>query len=143
MARPKKHKISDDDDDEPTYVDENSQNAISKADYDALMNPQKLEKEEERSANSPPTSQNRQMKEDAISSNDHLDQEVPPSQLEASIGGSSKKRLAKIIGGDGKSAQSSPNENPSMIDSGSISRFKKKEKKVKKVKLSFDEDDGK
>lgn len=142
MARPKKHKISDDDD-EPTYVDENSQNAISKADYDALMNPQKLEKEEERSANSPPTSQNRQLREDATSSNDHLDQEVLPSRLEASIGGISKKRLAKIIGEDGKSAQSSPNENPSVIESGGISKLNKKEKKAKKVKLSFDEDDGK
>lgn len=142
LTRPKKHKISDDDDDEPTYVDGNSQNAISKADYDALMNPQKLEKEE-RIGSSSPVSQDCQMEKHATTSNDGLEHEVPPSQLLASIGGNSKRRLAKIIGVDGKSAHSSPTENPSVIDSGSISKFKKKEKKTKKMKLSFDENDDK
>lgn len=142
LARPKKHKISDDDDDEPTYVDGNSQNAISKADYDTLMNPQKPEKDE-RSGSSSPISQSCQMEKHATMSNDRLEHEVPPSQLVASIGGNSKRRLAKTIGHDGKSAHRSPNENPSVIDSGSISKFKKTVKKTKKMKLSFDEDDGK
>lgn len=143
LARPRKHKISDDDDDEPTYVDGDSQNAISKADYDVMMNPNKLEKEEGRSAPSSPISQIRQKEEHATIGNCHLDHEPPPPQLEASIGGNAKKRLAKIIGDDGKSAHSSPNGNPSMTDSGSISKSKKKPTKAKKIKLSFDEDDGK
>ncbi|MCJ1463525.1 hypothetical protein MMC07_002133 [Pseudocyphellaria aurata] len=144
LARPRKHIISDDDDDdEPTYVDGNNQNAISKADYDALMNPKKLEKEEERSASSSPITQNRQIEEHASVGEAHLNHEAPPSQLEASIGGNSKKRLAKIVGDVSESVPSSPKGNPSTIDSGSISGFKKKEKKAKKIKLSFDEDDRK
>lgn len=141
LARPRKHKTSDDDD-EPTYVDGNSQNTISKIDYDALMNPKKLEKEEETSASSSPRSQSLQMEEHATIGNDHLD-EIPPSQLKASIGGNPKKRLAKVIGDDGKSAHSSPNGNPPALDSGSISKSKKKEKKAKKIILSFDEGDEK
>lgn len=142
LARPRKHKI-DDDDDEPTYVDGNNQNAISKADYDALMNPKRLEKEEERSASSSPLSQNRQMEELASIGKAHLNHEAPPSQLEASIGGNLKKRLAKIVGNVSESAHSSPKGNPSTVDSGPVSNFKKKEKKTKKIRLSFDEDDRK
>lgn len=141
LARPRKHKTSDDDDDEPTYVDGNSQNTISKIDYDTLMNPKKLEKEET-SASSSRRSQSLQMEDHATIGNDHLD-EIPPSQLKASIGGNPKKRLAKVIGDDGKSAHSSPNGIPPALDSGSISKSKKKEKKAKKIKLSFEEGDEK
>lgn len=142
LARPKKHRISDDDD-EPTYVDGISQNVVSKADYDALMNPKRLEKEEERSSSTSPNQRNLQIEKHATIGNDHSDPEVPPSQLEAKIGGNSKKRLAKIVGDDGKSAQGMSNGNLPVVDSGSTSKSRKKEKKAKKIKLSFDEDDGK
>ena len=144
FARPKKHKIPDEDDDKPTYVDGTCQNAISKADYDALMNPKKFEQEAERSPSSSPILQNRQIEEHVTSASDRLDHEVPPSRSETSIGGNSKKKLVKVIRYDGKSAFSSPIGNPSSaIDSGRISKSRKKEKKPKEIKLSFDEDDGK
>ena len=144
LARPKKHRISDgDDDDEPTYVDEISQNVVSKANYDAPMNLKRLEKEEERSSSTSPNQRNLQIEKHATIGNDDLDPEIPPSQLEANIGGNLKKRLPKIVGDDGKSAHGMSNRNPPVVDSGSISKSRKKEKKAKKMKLSFDEDDGK
>ncbi|MCJ1425359.1 hypothetical protein MMC29_003257 [Sticta canariensis] len=145
LARPKKHRISDDDDDddEPTYVDGISQNVVSKANYDALMNPKRLEKEEERSSSTSPNQRNLQIEKHATIGNHHLDPEVPPSQLGANIGGNLKKRLPKIVGDDGKLAHGMSNGNPPVVDSGSISKSRKKEKKAKKIKLSFDEDDGK
>lgn len=143
LARPKKHRIDDDDDDEPTYVDGISQNVVSKANNDALMNPERLEKEEERSSSTSPNQRNLQIEKHATIGNDHSDPEVPPSQLEANIGGNLKKRLPKIVGDDGKSAHGMSNGNPPVVDSGSISKSRKKEKKAKKIKLSFNEDDEK
>lgn len=108
------------------------------------MNPKKFEQEAERSPSSSPILQNRQIEEHITSGSGHLDHEVPPSRSEASIGGNSKKKSVKVIRYDGKSAFISPIGNlSSAIDRGRISKYRKKEKKAKEIKLSFDEDDGK
>ena len=142
LARPKKQRTSDDED-EPTYVDGISQNIVSKASYDALMNPKRLDIEEERSSSMSPNQRDLQIEKHATISKDNLDPEVPPSQLEVQIGGNPKKRIAKIVGGDEKSAHDMLNWDPLVVDRGSISKSRKKEKKAKKMRLSFDEDDGK
>lgn len=140
LARPKKHKISDDDDDEPTYVDGDSLNIISKAEYDTLQNLTEPEKTIEKCTAPLPISQTGPKERENITAPEQLDHAVASRQLEASIGGNARKRLAKVIGDDGESAENPPDQSFPSNDAGSISGLGKKGKKSKKIKLSFQEE---
>ena len=140
LARPKKHKIADDEDDEPIYVDGDSLNTVSKAEYEALQTHTEPQKTVESCTASLPFSQTRPTEQENNAPADQLDVAVPSRQLEASIGGNSKKRLAKVIGEDGKSDENPSDQNLPSRDARSISGLRKKGNKVKKIKLSFQED---
>lgn len=130
-ARPRKQKISDDEDDEPTYVQENTHDTISKAEYDAMVKNVEVEKLENSIVVPPmkPDGHERALEELGKSPQDP----APSKQQVAGIGGNAKRRLAKIVGEDDEMEASQHHVG------GLINEKKVKSKKGKKVKLSFNE----
>jgi len=133
IARPRKPKSSnDDEDDGPTYVDEENHEVISKSEFEALANRETSDKSEHEA-----------VALSHIQAEQHtqlpIDSELdgpPPKEHVASIGGSSKRKVAKVFGNEDidfaerAKADSLKNNNKSKTSKG------------KKIKLSFDEDAG-
>ena len=137
MERPRKQKGPvEDEDDAPTYVDEESHDTLTKAEYDALMN-----------RNDEGASQVKDVKEGdvtdsangaAISTINTEEQAINiPHQAKkeviATIGSAGKRRIAKVVGEDPEGDQDKEDRNPATV-------VKKATKPRKKVKLSFDEE---
>lgn len=119
-ARPRKQKTEDDgDDDGPTYVDESNQDTISKEDYEKMLNPETV-------VDNPVVVEPNGLDESTASTTESASKKT----TEAGIGASNKRRLAKIVGIE--------DETPSMVQEGPPRKVVKK--KVKKIKLSFDEE---
>ena len=131
LTRPKKQKqLSDEDDDAPTYVDEESHDVVPKNEFEALINRNEEEdlKIKDSSRILPEEEQQKQMGRliepppEAASSKEQI----------ASIGAMSKKRLAKVIG-------NAEVEQPESTTEASKRTSVVKIKKDKRIKLSFDE----
>ena len=125
LARPKKQKDADDED-EPTYVDEDSQDIISNVQYKALL-----------SGESYPPGKGietlNQEQDEPCSEPQQAQGEPPSKQQEAvSFGSSNKRKVAKVVGKEGMIEQVKPIKQEGH-------REKKPTKKPKKIKLSFDE----
>lgn len=133
MARPRKQVQQGEEDDQPTYVAEDSQDILSKAEYEALItadNADNADKEDGDDLRSPAKAS--YGIGEAGSRKDEVTREVAHvKQQVAGIGGSTKRRLAKVIGDE--------EEDSGKADSGKDSK-KSKIKKGKKMKLSFDEE---
>lgn len=134
LARPRKHTTADDRDDDPVFVDGDSHNTISKTEFDALRIHTEPKETNKNGALSLPVTSASPPEQENTTNPDQLDHKIPLKQLEASIGRSSKKRLAKVIYDDGESAETPSN------DVGNISDSRKKAKKARNIKLSFQEE---
>lgn len=125
LARQRKLK-NEDDDDEPTYVDEDSHDTISKAEYDKMVKASD-EVLAGGDVEQGPIGTDAKPPEEKESSADTL----PKKEAVAAIGASGKRRLAKVVG-----------EEDDFVGEQRIPRNGKKPpaKKTKKVKLSFAQD---
>lgn len=133
LARPRKHIKDGEEDDQPTFVVEGSQDTLSKAEYEALMGVVSDEKHEGNEAVSDPQPGSKGEKPRECST-EFSDDSTPAKQINASIGASNKRRFAKIVGNEDEGPAESRDE-----DSARITK-KPKAKKAKKVKLSFAEE---
>ena len=132
-ARPRKHVREGEDDDQPTYVLEGSQNTLSKAEYEALMGVSRDCKLEGTEAASSP--QLVHVDDKRVGTKTEISDDTgTANQKTASIGCLNKRRLAKIIAEDDDRPESIADEDSTQIIK------KPKVKKAKKVKLSFDEE---
>lgn len=131
LARPRKQKTSEDKDEEPTYVQEDSHDTISKAEYDALMKNIEVQKLENLVV-VPPTRPD-DLEGPRGESGKFPQDPTPLKQQMAGIGGNAKRRLAKVVGEDNGMEDSQHHVG------GLINGNKFKPKKRKKVKLSFNE----
>lgn len=132
QARPKKQNSRDDeDDDEPIYIDEQTQNPVPINEYKALLISHEAKPNTNRSlpssSSSPPSSGSRDPQAeiptiDGIKSSDSI---ILSQQREVSIGVNSKKRLARVVGSGHEE----------------VKNTNTRKTKAKKVKLCFDEDD--
>ncbi|KAL9101296.1 MAG: hypothetical protein Q9163_003431 [Psora crenata] len=127
IARPRKPVKGEGEDDEPVYVVEGSQDAMSKEQYDALLKPAATETHKEQSS-ATEIGDGRSKHDDIVTTG--ITESVR-EQL-ATIGATKKKRQAKVISGE-----AGKNRNG---DRGSPHKEKKQymSKKSKRVKLSFD-----
>ncbi|EAW17438.1 DUF4604 domain-containing protein [Aspergillus fischeri NRRL 181] len=124
VARPRLAKKDDEDDDEPTYVDEQSNEVISKEEYEALLRGDEKQQE----------SFEKQSGHESKQDTERPDAEVASSKQNlAGIGGPKKRKQAKVIADDSVEA-----ENNTQQASTGPQKAKQKQKK-KKIKLSFDE----
>ena len=146
LARPKKAR-TDDEDDAPAYVVQDSNETLSKAEYETLL------KSQDASATAPSTegaSHESGSKNETLGITGTLestepkasgalsrDRDEPAAPIEATMG-SKKRKVAKVIGGD-PDGNDRPDE---LIDRVPASDRKKPRRKGKSVKLSFDNDDN-
>lgn len=134
LARPRKQRAGDEDDDQPTYVDEESRDTISRAEYESLLGRQT------RSDNAAIRSKldGTEVVQPSIAGeveDDGDEKTVRIKQQVAVIGAQKRKKVAKVIGDDTQDHKDTGNKIVS-----TESRADKKPNKRKKVKLSFDED---
>ena len=129
LARPRKKATDGDDDDQPTYVVEGSQDTLSKHEYEALvrkdMDDGEAEDQRQKGFEGSTTTEKPQNEEKF-----RFENGFEPTQGQvAAIGGAKKKRNVIAIGADDQEdEQESGKKRPS------------KAKKGKKVKLSFDQE---
>ena len=131
MARPRKQVQDGESDDQPTYVMEDSQDTLSKAEYEALATNSADTQTEN---NLTPSANIRQDAEEVVVKKDTVfGEETPTKQQVAGIGVSTKRRLAKVVGNE---------EEDEAAEKSDLGKKEKKikAKKGKKMKLSFDED---
>lgn len=121
--RPTRLKVNkDDDDDEPTYIDEESNEVISKEEYKALVGENSPKGEDEAGDSTKDTStgdQDKSQAELSISKQNNLTE----------VGGQRKRKQAKVVG-----------EDKAEVEEVQPKATSKKSKKPKKIKLSFDEE---
>ncbi len=131
MPRPRKQMKDGDEDDEPTYVVEGSQDTMSKDEYEALVGGKNSTKNRERDA--PTLEKDRKggesAREELVDPSQALE---PTKELVATIGGSNKRRLPKVVGDD--------DEKNHVREDSCLHGQKKAKPKSKKIKLSFDEE---
>ena len=133
LARPRKHVKDGDEDDQPTFVVEGSQDTLTKVEYEALMGLASDEKHDVNEAVSDPQPGSKDEKP-RKGSTEIPDESTPAKQKSASIGASNKRRFAKIVGDEDEGTAESR-------DGDSARTPKKlKAKKGRKVKLSFAEE---
>lgn len=120
----------DEDDDAPTYVDEETNEVISKEEYESLVRGDKGEdtREEREHPNDETTSALTKEGADKLNSETEVTQQ---KQNIAEIGGPKKRKQGRVVG-----EEDAPDEAEQRQESSS-SRKPKQEKK--KIKLSFDE----
>lgn len=139
MARPRKQAREGEEDDQPTYVVEDSQDTLSKAEYEALVAADNADKDDENkmpmSAKVRPGIQEAEPKKDKATREAAL-----VKQQVAGIGGTTKRRLAKVVCDEEEDDDEDEDQvAPGKSDSGKNSK-KTREKKRKRMKLSFDEE---
>jgi hypothetical protein len=151
IARPRRARDADADaEDEPAYVDEETNHTLSKEEYAALVGG----KDEDRDAKETKTAgEDAEEKKIADKKND---ESAGANQKEkeklASIGGSRKRKVVKVVGTgsdeedgipqNGDTTQNESKGNDVAKTSGAISTKPTKKLKPKKVKLSFNDDEG-
>ncbi|KAJ5279632.1 hypothetical protein N7478_005004 [Penicillium angulare] len=121
-ARPRKLKDpKDEEDDAPVYIDEESNEVITKEEYKVLAQGDAA-KEDQASIDDLPKSAEGETKE--------AETTAKQSNL-TEVGGQRKRKQAKVVGEENKEE---PEETPKVVEKP------RKSKKAKKIKLSFDEE---
>ncbi|MCJ1380021.1 hypothetical protein MMC17_003124 [Xylographa soralifera] len=131
LARPRKPKDNDDDDDEPTYVDEESNDTFTKAQYEAI-----LMKEEQITLDvqhSKPLKSNNDGPVIHEPAKEVASETSLRKELVAAIGGTGKRRIAKVVGDDGLDQSGEERSQGTTVG-------KRSTKKSKKIKLSFNDE---
>ena len=129
IARPRKPKNEDGEDDEPTYVDGESNDTITKAQYADMLK-----------STDPAAQDDRNKPLDITENDDDLEQtspkEMPKEEAVATVGVSRKKRQVKAVTVD----DSGSGEGEKTTGGSTKRQMGKPARKAKKIKLSFDED---
>ncbi|KAL8675003.1 MAG: hypothetical protein Q9168_000598 [Polycauliona sp. 1 TL-2023] len=139
QARAKKlRSTEDEDDDQPVYVhDQDPSEVLSKAEYDALVKAPSASTEqhpvEEAQLHTNAHASEEKVSLAQANPGGQMRQESEAKETIAGIGGSSKKRSAKIVGDDASSDEISKSETAAHVVK------KQAPKKGKKIKLSFED----
>lgn len=133
IPRPKKRKdLNNDEDDGPTYVDEDRNEVLNRSEYEALVDQRNSEK-----AQADDVAQvDNQSSNQAASLLDNSAQGLPSMEKVASIGSSSRKRLAKAVGEE--ETELMPHVGKDLQEQ----KMKPTMRKPKKIKLSFEDERG-
>ncbi|KAL4965523.1 DUF4604 domain-containing protein [Aspergillus stella-maris] len=119
----------DNEDDGPTYVDAESNEVISKEDYEAMVKGDGDEQSEQ------PDNGVKDKYKDAEKAGDSSKEGTASKQNLAEIGGPRKRKQAKVVGDEIQEAESEKSEEVRLKEA----KQKKPKQKKKKIKLSFEE----
>lgn len=136
QRRPKRLR-NDDDDDAPTYVEEGSNEVISKEEYDALV---RGDDPKDPEADENGTGQTEAASNEAVLPKTAKGEDLKSRQNVAGIGGPKKRKQGKVVGDE--AAGEEEEEGVDRQEQTSVANKPKQKKKKKKVKLSFDEPEG-
>ena len=145
IARPRNPKRNDDDDDEPTYVDEESHEVISKEEYKALVqdsNP----KDEDGKNSTQEVDKDQSGAQGPEGTQTDNGKDAPASKQKVTeIGGPKKRKQARVIGEENKDkVQEGGGEGEGEGEGNEKQQeaptARKSKQKKKKIKLSFDEE---
>lgn len=126
-VRPRKAKDpKDDEEDEPVYIDEESNEVITKEEYKALAKGETANESEG-------TTQDQSTTEESFKQGEQGKQ----SNL-TEVGGQRKRKQAKVVGEESKAEPEDASKDSK--DAPKAAEKPKKSKKAKKIKLSFDEE---
>lgn len=134
-ARPRKVKDSkdDDDDDEPVYIDEESNEVISKEEYRALTGDSTTEKEGDATLKGQSTTEGKDK-----THTQEMSTTAKQNNL-TEVGAQRKRKQAKVVGEDKEEGeQTRPGNEPDEAQPKAPAT--RKPKKAKKIKLSFEEE---
>ena len=134
LARPRKQQIGGDEDEEPTYVQEESHDTISKAEYDAMMKNADVEKQTSKTVISKVESKDNLHAPTEDAGKSPHEPALSKQQVVAGIGVNTKRRFAKVVG------EEDGTEDSQFEGSRPHDEKKSKLKKGKKIKLSFNEE---
>lgn len=143
IARPKRLKRDDEEDDGPTFVVEESGDTLTKAEYEAMVNGTS---EPSTSADASAAAPDAAEQKDGDSAGAGAAKPKQQQQV-ASVGGASKKRKAVKIGGEADDVDGDEARAAEKVEAAEASRQKKEvkprkpKKKAKAVKLSFGDDE--
>ncbi|KAL8793959.1 MAG: hypothetical protein Q9195_003472 [Heterodermia aff. obscurata] len=131
FAEAQKRVWRDVDDEAPTYVDEQSQDVVSKEAYEAMIS-----RDKPAASNQTDSPGSAEMGDDTqkVTSSERTAEKAIPKEATASIGKSRKKRLAKVVGDGSEIVQTGDKH-----DVEASPERAKRVKKSKRIKLSFDE----
>lgn len=121
-------KVKNDDDDEPVYIDEESNEVISKEEYHTLVGGNEPKGEDEDSA----------AKDNPIHQGDKPQTDTSKQKNLTEVGGQRKRKQAKVVGEE-KTEDEDKTEGEDKKGEKVQPKPTKKSKKAKKIKLSFDE----
>ena len=137
IARPKRLKAADDEDDEPVYLQDDGKVILSNDQFKALLSTEggtsdKVQQESStaKDLKGPSSPSNR----DEQGLDEKNSEKLPEKQPQAAIGASQKRRLAKVIGNIEEGV-----ETERQVKTPHSAKTKRP-KKGKRLKLSFDED---
>jgi len=128
IARPKKQQQKDDGEDDPTYVLEDTNQSLTKAEYEALVAGENAEHAQEKSTN-----------DEKVPGEEQSDPENSKSATAAETSMSKpgqltrKRKAVKVVGDD------ADDQSGELGDSKQKAESKKPKKKKKAIKLSFDD----
>ena len=142
IARPRKPRDTDEDDG-PTYVDEDSHEVVSKTEYEAMLHAGDRAR---------PSVDDRVDGCVTIGSNGQADPTEGPGKVKAlkkeavaAIGGSAKRRIARVVGEEDNSYESSKDavtQGKEKKDVENPNSKKKSAKRARKIKLAFEEEES-
>ena len=140
IARPQKPRDTDEDD-EPTYVDEESHEVISKTEYATMLHAgdRSMPLVESRVDESVTAGLSKQAEPIGESGKT----QAPKKEAVAAIGGSAKRRIVKVVGEEDNSYESTKDrvtQGKEKKDVESPSSGKKNAKRARKIKLAFEEE---
>ena len=139
MARLRKQVSEGEQDEEPTYVVEDSQDTLSKAEFEALISTNDDDDKQKENTKPLCTKISRGI-EGAEAKRDGVTGEAAlVKQQVASIGCSTKRKLAKIVGDEEEQEQEQERAAALRKNDSRKLDTKRRAKKGKKMKLSFDE----
>lgn len=126
-ARPKRDRLTNDDDDAPAMVDEEGA-SVSKEEYEAMVNGKDVEVDGEGAGEKDGVAAS--PKDEAKGGKEAEQKAEREKQKVAEVGAAKKRKQVKVVGEDGQDEDAVKDTKP------------KPAKKPKKVKLSFAEPDG-
>ncbi len=118
-------KQDDDEDDAPTYVLEDTNQSLTKDEYDALVSGKELKEQETSSAEEP---------KEARAYEDKM-----PKDKIVEVGTNKKRKIAKVISVDQEPSEEAEKKSTQTSNSKPV---KKQKKKVKAVKLAFEDEEA-
>ena len=136
LARPKRLRADDGEDDEPVYVDEENHNTMSKAEYEAMMEqPTGTGKESANPQSTEVNAATKKLDDGELHGAAESGKSTAQDNMVDIGGGHKKRKMAKVIGDlDEPEAE----DVPRITKSGSNKKIKHKKKA--KMKLSFDDE---